>query len=518
MSVWRRSNSQRWPAAYLMVAIALIDALVLALMGLSLHRSRRQYEERAAIVAQNLAHLLESSVSFTFDKVDVALLAAVKEAERQIAAGPVEEEQLRAFLLGPLAGCPELRSLFYVDATGMARASTLPTGTNMPNLADRDYFTRLRQDPKLGMVISKPLISRWSGTWALGMARRVNQPDGSFAGVVVAGMELSVLERLFSSLDIGPNGAVSLRDEEFAVILRVPERAGLGSAVGQKVVAPQTVEAVRADPGSGSYETLTALDGIRRHVAYRKTVGWPLYLFVGLAPSDYLAPWREELAVQVTLAALFLLISTGLAWVLYRSQRTLQQSEAHLRAIWDSEPECVTLESSDGLLLDVNPAGLAMLELDEPGQAIGKPFVEMVAPAHREQFLEISRRTFQEGSASGEFEILGRRGTRRWMETHAVTLPKREGGKPVLLAVTRDVTDRKRLEAERDAQLAALTTALAEVRQLKEFLPICAYCKRIRDDQDYWQQVEKYIGDHTGSKFSHGICPECLARHFADPA
>jgi hypothetical protein len=165
----------------------------------------------------------------------------------------------------------------------------------------------------------------------------------------------------------------------------------------------------------------------------------------------------------------------------------------------------------------VNPAGLAMLELDEPGQAIGRPLVEMVAPAHREQFLEISRRTFQEGSASGVFEIVGQRGTVRWMESHAVTLPNRASGKPVLLAVARNVTDRKRLEAERDAQLAALTTALSEVRQLKEFLPICSYCKRIRDDQDYWQQVEKYIGDHTGSKFSHGICPECLARHFADP-
>lgn len=512
------AGTRRSLAVHLTVAIALIDALVLALMGLSLLRSRRQYEERAAVAAQNLAQLLESSVSYTFDKIDVALLAAVKEAERQIAAGPVEEGQLRAFLLGPLAGCPELRSLFYVDATGMARASTLPTGTGMPNLADRDYFTRLRQDPKLGMVISKPLVSRWSGTWALGMARRVNQPDGSFAGVVVAGMELTVLERLFSSLNIGPNGAVSLRDQEIAVILRVPERTGLGSAVGHKVLTPQTVEALRANPESGFYENRTALDDVRRQVAYRKTANWPLYLFVGLAPSDYLAPWREEFAVQITLAALFLLISAGLAWGLNRSQRILRQSEAHLRAIWDSEPECVTLESSDGILLDVNPAGLAMLEFDEPGKAIGKPVVEMVAPAHREQYLEISRRTFQEGSASGVFEIVGQRGTRRWMETHAVKLPKPESGKPVLLAVTRDVTDRKRLEAERDAQLAALTTALAEVRQLKEFLPICSYCKRIRDDQDYWQQVEKYIGDHTGSKFSHGICPECFARHFADPA
>ena len=51
-----------------------------------------------------------------------------------------------------------------------------------------------------------------------------------------------------------------------------------------------------------------------------------------------------------------------------------------------------------------------------------------------------------------------------------------------------------------------------QIRQLKELLPICMYCKRIRDDQDYWQQVESYIHTHTGSNFSHGICPDCFTK------
>jgi CheY-like chemotaxis protein len=51
-----------------------------------------------------------------------------------------------------------------------------------------------------------------------------------------------------------------------------------------------------------------------------------------------------------------------------------------------------------------------------------------------------------------------------------------------------------------------------QIRQLKELLPICMFCKRIRDDQDYWQQVESYIHTHTGSNFSHGICPECFSK------
>ena len=55
-----------------------------------------------------------------------------------------------------------------------------------------------------------------------------------------------------------------------------------------------------------------------------------------------------------------------------------------------------------------------------------------------------------------------------------------------------------------------------QIRQLKELIPICMYCKKVRDDSDYWQQVETYIHTSTGSNFSHGICPECFEKHLAD--
>lgn len=56
-----------------------------------------------------------------------------------------------------------------------------------------------------------------------------------------------------------------------------------------------------------------------------------------------------------------------------------------------------------------------------------------------------------------------------------------------------------------------------QIRILKELLPICMYCKRIRDDGDYWQQLESYLHAHTGSNFSHGICPDCFSREFGAP-
>jgi DNA-binding response OmpR family regulator len=65
-------------------------------------------------------------------------------------------------------------------------------------------------------------------------------------------------------------------------------------------------------------------------------------------------------------------------------------------------------------------------------------------------------------------------------------------------------------------RVAELQQALASVKQLTGLLPMCSYCKRIRSDQNYWEQVESYISDHTGAEFSHGVCPACYERMRAD--
>lgn len=71
------------------------------------------------------------------------------------------------------------------------------------------------------------------------------------------------------------------------------------------------------------------------------------------------------------------------------------------------------------------------------------------------------------------------------------------------------------LQSKLSERVTELETALTKVRTLQGLLPICSYCKRIRNDQNYWQQVEHYIGDHSNAEFSHGICPDCYAMHVA---
>lgn len=79
----------------------------------------------------------------------------------------------------------------------------------------------------------------------------------------------------------------------------------------------------------------------------------------------------------------------------------------------------------------------------------------------------------------------------------------------VIYSVARDVTERKAAEEEREALVIELRGALAEVKTLRTFLPICSYCKRIRDDENYWHSVDTYLSAHTNTQFSHSICPSC---------
>lgn len=72
----------------------------------------------------------------------------------------------------------------------------------------------------------------------------------------------------------------------------------------------------------------------------------------------------------------------------------------------------------------------------------------------------------------------------------------------------------EREQAEKDRIIEELRLALEEVKRLSGLLPICAHCKSVRKDDGYWQEVEGYFSEHTGTQFSHGICPDCLKEHY----
>jgi hypothetical protein len=87
-------------------------------------------------------------------------------------------------------------------------------------------------------------------------------------------------------------------------------------------------------------------------------------------------------------------------------------------------------------------------------------------------------------------------------------------GRVVRLEIATDITVKKNAEVEKAQLIEKLKAALNEVETLRGIIPICSYCKKIRDDDGLWNQMEAYISKHSEAEFSHGICPECVKKHF----
>jgi len=162
----------------------------------------------------------------------------------------------------------------------------------------------------------------------------------------------------------------------------------------------------------------------------------------------------------------------------------------------------------DGYFKRLNPAwertlGFTIEELKS------RPFIEFVHPDDRERTLDQNARVRAGDQAVGfENRYLCKDGSYRWLLWNAAP----EFGERTIYSVARDITARKRAEEDRERLVRELRAALAEVRTLREILPICSYCKQIRDDENYWQSVESYISKHTNTRFSHGICPSCFEK------
>jgi len=200
-----------------------------------------------------------------------------------------------------------------------------------------------------------------------------------------------------------------------------------------------------------------------RHVAraagYRSVISTPLMgkngAPLGILSTHFRLPHRPS---ELELARLDLYARQGADFVeRYKNEEILRRSEEQLRAIVETTPECIKLVSKDGTLLHMNSSGLQMVEADSAEQALGKNIYDVIAPEDRERF-----RTFNEQVCAGrrgalEFDIIGLKGTRRHMETHAAPLCNPDGN-IVQLAVTRDITQRK--EAEKaTGLLAAIVTS-----------------------------------------------------------
>jgi PAS domain S-box-containing protein len=162
------------------------------------------------------------------------------------------------------------------------------------------------------------------------------------------------------------------------------------------------------------------------------------------APRTYLttkSPYRDQAGVTRGILGISRDITER-----KQAHEALQRGRQYLRAVIENTPECIKLITPDGTLVDINAAGLAFLEADTPGQVLGRPFHQLIAPEYRDAYRALNERACRGEKGRLLFEMVGLKGTRRWMETHAAPLRNPFDGRLLQLGVSQDVTERKRAQ------------------------------------------------------------------------
>ncbi|MBX3278727.1 MAG: hypothetical protein KF868_12055 [Acidobacteria bacterium] len=202
-----------------------------------------------------------------------------------------------------------------------------------------------------------------------------------------------------------------------------------------------------------------------------------------------LGPWPglNWLSISISVSGMVL------AWVVLRGGLFDLLPRAQSALLDEMSDGVVILDRADNLLF-TNPAAREM-------------FAIMENPARAADAVK-SLREAESQSDSAEAPFDGPSG-RKWLNVRASAIRDRWGETTGQLFVIRDLTARKALEEERERLITKLEDALKTVQTLEGLLPICANCKKVRDDNGYWDQIEEYLSTHLPVRVSHGICPDC---------
>ncbi|HUO76027.1 MAG TPA: CHASE domain-containing protein [Thermodesulfovibrionales bacterium] len=195
----------------------------------------------------------------------------------------------------------------------------------------------------------------------------------------------------------------------------------------------------------------------------------------------------------------------------------LRESEERFRRIFEDGPLGMMISDLHYSTLKVNKAFCEMLGYSEQ-ELLERNIEDITYPEDVEKSVKLSKQVLRGKIPlfSIEKRYVKKTGETLWVNLTATTIRDQEGNVLYAMGMVEDISERKAVEHEKELLISELQDALANIKTLKGLIPICAWCKKIRDDKGYWKKVETYIEEHSDASFTAGICPKCL--HKEDPA
>ncbi|SEQ85313.1 Signal transduction histidine kinase regulating C4-dicarboxylate transport system [Faunimonas pinastri] len=318
------------------VLVALIAATVAAALdrrAADIAAARREMITTDTLLAEDTARSLQSVqlvLSSIADWIASQGITTAEQYEAQMAGRDTHD-----LLAQKIAGVPQIDAVTMINTRGklinFSRTWPIPD----VDVADRDYFLALRDNPTDKPFLSVPVENRGSGTWTIYLARRITGPSGNFVGLVLGAILLDHFEDLYSSLPLTTGAAIALWRNDGTLLARHPP-----SPVGQKL----PVEAIEAPAGEGIFTSSFSVgrrEPILRLIASKRVAGYPLLVNVTRPMSEVLSPWRRQSVFIVAAGLLCMAAVTAIMAALIRQFLAYEHVAAAVadreRAIMDRE-------------------------------------------------------------------------------------------------------------------------------------------------------------------------------------
>ena len=233
----------------------------------SLADQRVRLDDVAAVLAQHAGRTIES--------VDLALSVVAERIGATGSADRADAEGLRQLLHDHIVGLPHIRSVLYLDANGIGRGDSEAAPARPINAADRPYFQHHQQHTGRNLYVGVPVWSRVSGQWTITFSRRVQSPDGTFLGIVAAGVDPGVFSEIYQGLAIGSTSRMSLvRGDGILMARHPPSSSGLAEPIG----------------ASGGVQDDAVL-------TIRRVERYPISVLIAMPTAAALQGWEHQVAV-----------------------------------------------------------------------------------------------------------------------------------------------------------------------------------------------------------------------------
>ncbi|MFS2007701.1 response regulator [Duganella sp. CT11-25] len=293
-----------------LVAAVAVVLLILALFVVHvLNQSRLRYYAAAAETSHNLSITLENFLHSHFEEVDLAMRRADREFRLMHEERRFSDAQFSAYLRTLKERIPHAQAVRGSDAAGrVIYGEDIDLGKPQ-DLTIREFFARVQAEHEL--IFGVPVKSRITGEWVLPLVYPLTLPNGQFGGSAYVLMNSARITESFAALNIGAHGSIVLVDDKKRVLHRYPEVEGMpiGSTIKVNAATQEILDGKRK---SATYTVVSPRDERERTLSVEKIGGYPVYVVVGLASDDFLAPWYKEVRNASIFLAVFVLLALGL--------------------------------------------------------------------------------------------------------------------------------------------------------------------------------------------------------------